>query len=411
MSTIDSIHEVFEGDVQYPYADVGAPELLHISKVNQDNRKGFKYTCPYCKNTLRPRLSRGSRRSHFAHNPGECCDQDRYIHSTAERLLKEKWDRNEPFEITFGVRTVCSRFTTCFYSQAYKHQCFFHKPETFDLKKYYSTCLVEKKYGEFIPDLCLIDETGKHEPIFIEIWSKHKNSEKKAESDYKIIEIRLRTVADLENLPKHPITESENVTFNHFKTLKKEPEAEDGPELMKYTLFADSLKSYVDTKYVSCTNYNTKHHAKAILEIVGVKNDFYTVNHFRKYCNAIAIEKGCDIRSCYLCRQYGEDKSSLVWDAELCTFEDPVLGCRRNIKNLGIIPCKPDDARTCDQFVLKDYPLKKIMETYADTSLYIWERHPDGTESEEYRERKNNSEDTVNEFASFTMKYPNSYLV
>lgn len=386
MTSANGIHEVFEGDVQYPYADVGAPELLHISQVNQDNRRDYKFTCPYCEKSLRPRLSRGSRRSHFAHNPGECCDQDRYIHTTAERLLKEKWERNEPFEITFGVRTVCSRFTTCIYSQAYKHQCFSHKPETFDLKKYYSTCLVEKKCGEFIPDLCLIDETGKHEPIFIEIWSKHKNSDKKAESDYKIIEIRLRTAADLEELPMHPITESETVTFSHFKTREREPDATDGPRLMKYRLYADSLKSYVDTKSVSCSNYKTEHHRKAVLEIVGSTNDFYPEQYFRKYCTAIAIEKGYDIRSCYLCRQYGEDRSSIVWDAELCTFTNPVVGCRREIKSQGIIQCKPDDAKTCDHFMLKDYPLKRIKETYTNMPLYIWERHPDGTETEEYRQ-------------------------
>ncbi len=411
MGTNDGIHEVFEGDVQYPYADVGAPELLHISQVNQNNRKDLKFTCPYCKNTLRPRLSRGSRRSHFAHNPGECCDQDRYIHSTAERLLKEKWDRDEPFEITMEVWSFCRRYTTCAFDQAYKQRCYSHEAKTFDLKKYYSECLVEKKCGDFIPDLCLIDETGKHEPIFIEIWSKHKNSEKKAESVYKIIEIHLRSTADLEELPKHPITESETVTFSHFKDSEKEPKDTDGPQLMKYSLFTESLKSYIDTKYVSCSNYTSHHHRKAILEIVGAKNDFYSVSHFRNYCNAIAVEKGYDIRSCYLCRKYGDDKSTSVWDAELCRFTEPERGCRRDIKKQGILPCKPDDARTCDHFVLKDYPLKKLMETYADTPLYIWERHPDGTETEEYRKGKDNSESAAEESASFTMRYPNSYLV
>ena len=38
MQTNDGIHEVFEGDVQYPYADVGAPEMLHISKVTPETR-------------------------------------------------------------------------------------------------------------------------------------------------------------------------------------------------------------------------------------------------------------------------------------------------------------------------------------------------------------------------------------
>ena len=44
MTSANGIHEVFEGDVQYPYADVGAPELLHISQVNQDNRRDYKFT-------------------------------------------------------------------------------------------------------------------------------------------------------------------------------------------------------------------------------------------------------------------------------------------------------------------------------------------------------------------------------
>ena len=44
-----------------------------------------------------------------------------------------------------------------------------------------------------------------------------------AQSDHMIIEIRLKTTEELEELPKHPITESETVTFSHFKVLKKTP--------------------------------------------------------------------------------------------------------------------------------------------------------------------------------------------
>ena len=51
------------------------------------------------------------------------------------------------------------------------------------------------------------------------------------------------------------------------------------------------------------------------------------------------------------------------------------------------------------------------MEKYADMPLYIWERRPDGTETEEYRERKDNPKDEAKDSASFTMNYPNSYLV
>jgi hypothetical protein len=406
----DDIHEVHEGEVRYPYADVGAPGLLHIGKVNQENRKDFKFICPNCRKTLLPRLGNGSRRSHFAHYPGECCDPDRYIHSTAERLLKEKWERDEPFEITMKVKTACKHHPDCVFGKT-NNRCISSETKTYDLKKYYSTCLVEKKHGAFIPDLCLTDVAGKHEPIFIEIWNTHKNSEKKAESDNMIIEIRLRTVADLEELPRHPITESDTVTFSHFKHREKEPDETVGPKLLKYTLYAGTLKSYVDADAVSCANYKTNHHHKAVLEIVGLKEDFGSVYLFWKYCNAIAVDKGYNIRSCNLCRHYGEDKSTTVWDAERQEYTNPGRGCRRDFEKQGIIQCKPDDARTCEHFLRKDYSLKKIKNTYANAALYIWERHQDGTVTEESREGKDKPEDAVDASAPFSINYPYYHLV
>lgn len=362
--------------------------MLHIGKVSQENRHTFKYVCPYCHNDLRPFLSRGkrnSKRSHFSHKNGERCDQDGYIHTTAKRLLKEKWDSEEPFEITMSVKTECNRIASCLFCQATGYRCTFGKKETYNLKEYYTQCLVEKKFGDFIPDLCLIDENEKHDPIFIEIWSKHKNSDKKANSIHKIIEIRLKTIPELEELPLHPITESETVSFSHFKVLTKNPEASDGPRLMKYILYGDTLRSYVDREKTTCSNYNIRHQRKAVLEIVGMCDDIYTLTDFRWLCSALAIDKGYQIRSCYLCRKYGEDRSALEWDNELGRFKDPVLGCRRDLKQQGILPCKPDDAKACEQFILKDYPLKRIMSVYSRATLYIWERKPDGTTVEEIR--------------------------
>ena len=36
MTTEKGLNEIYEGDVQYSYADVGTTELLHISHVNQE---------------------------------------------------------------------------------------------------------------------------------------------------------------------------------------------------------------------------------------------------------------------------------------------------------------------------------------------------------------------------------------
>lgn len=45
MVTFDGVHTIYEGDVQYPYADVGAPKLLHISGVTAENRRAYNYEC------------------------------------------------------------------------------------------------------------------------------------------------------------------------------------------------------------------------------------------------------------------------------------------------------------------------------------------------------------------------------
>lgn len=384
MQTVDGIHEFFEGDVQYPFADVGEPNLKHISEISPENRHTYKYTCPYCKRELRPRL--GAKKAHcYAHKPGESCEMDRYIHTTAERLLKEKWDRDEPFEIKMKVRTECKEIKSCFFYKDYGQNCVTELVKTFDLKKQYSQCIVEKKYGEFVPDLCLIDDTGQHEPIFIEIWSKHKNSEKKAQSNHKIIEIRLKTTEELEELPKHPITECETVTFSHFKVLKKTPTEDDGPRLMRYTLYAVTLKSYVDEESVFCGNFRTSHHPKSIFEVVCSPNEVHTPQQFRNYCNAIAIDRGYNIRSCYLCQLFGPDKRDKEYDEDVPFDPNRPVGCRRDIEAQGLILCKPEEAMTCAEFKLKDQPLNRLKAKFGGINRYIWSKNADGTISEEYQ--------------------------
>lgn len=380
MKSFDGIHEVFEGDVQYPYADIGTPELLHISSVKQENRRAYDYICPYCKKTLRPRL--GKYRAHcFAHKKGESCELDRYIHKTAEELLEQKWNRDEPFEISMKVRYECESFDKCFFRYDSGWGCVKEEFKTFDLKKQFNRCLVEKRVGEFIPDLCLIDDSGKHDPIFIEIWSKHKNSEKKAESNHRIIEIRIKTTDELKGLTEHPITESESVTFSHFKTLKKEPAENDGPRLMRYTLYAGSFKAYVDVKSTNCHNYNSKRHHRAIFEAVCSQDEISTPQQFRTFCNAAAIDKGYDLRLCYLCQEYGTDKWNQWYFQPFIPSRH--VGCRRKIDTVGLIQCKQEDARSCAHYRIHEERLRKSLYEFNHFDKYIW-YNKDGFASEEY---------------------------
>lgn len=376
----DGIHEVFNGDVQYPFADIGETKLLHISSVTPENRKSHTYTCPYCKKELRPRL--GTKRKHcFAHKPNESCELDRYIHSTAERLLKEKWDSDLPFEIRMTVHSQCENRMNCFFQQS---TCTAKKIETFDLKEWYSQCLVEKKVGEFIPDLCLIDETGKHDPIFIEIWSKHQNSTKKQTSDYKIIEIRLRTIQELEELPKRPITESDNVTFSHFKTVVRKPKEFPIVKLMKYRLYGRTLLSHVFSEKQNCLNYKDRH-PSSVLEIVSYWDAYYP-SYFQRSCTAVAIKKGFNARICFDCKHYGDDYRTRNSDVDWRYEPEKPQGCRRSLEELGLLACIPNDAKTCDHFQLRETIKQNVQFLFSNMRLYIWTKNSDGSESEDYIE-------------------------
>lgn len=387
MKTKDSIHKSSKEDVQYPFADIGGTSLIHIREITEENRHNYSYTCPYCKKGLQPRL--GIKKAHcFAHKPGESCELDKYIHTTAERLLKEKWDCDEPFEITMKVRTECKNIENCFFYRKYDNYCNSEEVKTFDLKKQYSRCLVEKKYGDFIPDLCLIDDTGQHEPIFIEIWSKHKNSEKKALSDNMIVEIRLKTIDDLEELTNHPITESEKVTFAHFKTIKKTPTEKDGPPLIRYMLYTGTHKSFMEFQSTTCTNYKSRHHPKSIFEVVCYQYDIHTRNGFRNLCNAIAIDRGYNIRNCYLCQLYGTESRERFYGYNL--YPNRPLGCRRAIETQGLIQCNPEEAMTCQDFKLRTRQLSQIKKQFDNIRRYIWIKNEDGSVTEEYIPQKNN---------------------
>ena len=208
----DAIHPAHEGDVQYPFADVGRSELMYIETLYamKHRRREFSYTCPYCKKEMRPYLGEHNRHC-FAHKPGQSCDRDKYIHTTAEQLLKERWDSDGPFEFTLTVEFVCEKADTCVFAGVVDGKCRRQAIHTINLKERYSTCLVEKKVGEFIPDLCLVDESGTNKPLFLEIWNTSRNSDKKNSSGYPIIVFRVQSMQDLVRLEEEPLRESDSV--------------------------------------------------------------------------------------------------------------------------------------------------------------------------------------------------------
>lgn len=365
-------------EVKYPYALIEDESVFHIREVNKENRRLHKYTCPECHQEFRPRL--GAKRAHcYYHYLGNRCSMDKYIHNTAEKLLQQKFYSEEKFEVTMSVNSQCKKYKDCNFRN---QTCATSEIKTFDLKKYYKDCLVEQKFGEFIPDLLLVpkDET-KNDPIFIEIWHKHKTSDKKMNSGHKIIEIKIETLEELEQLPNGAITESDRVTFTNFDLALKDPKTMPGVKLLQYTLYDKGTFFCGDCKYEKCYHYTIKNYIPTTnLKIIGRESDFLYVPEFdggqftprgwfRENASYLAVQKGYDPRSCYQCQHADECSAS--------DGKEIIMRCRLKMDESGeLAEVKHTVAAKCNDFLRKtvwnDYVAE--FQKYKSLPLYIWQK-------------------------------------
>ena len=306
----DGVHVDFEDDVLYPYAVVAENRLMHISEVTRENRKQYEYKCPCCKKGLSPRLG-NKKKHHYSHVSGARCDVDRYIHDTAKALLKQRFDSEDKFIVEFKVEKKCKSIDVCFWATHCQRKSAVYECKNIDMKEYYTECIEEKKVGDFIPDLVLENKDKGYEPVFIEIWSKHKSSEKKMQSGYRIIEIRLKSVSDLDKLRSGSIVESDAVTFSNFKKLELEDYyMEFG--LHRYS-FYESGKLWFEK--CSCDSMELKSQKTLVLDVL--RRDEHGFNllewEFVDFCRFLGIDYGIDaLKNCYICNNCDGDKSKTI---------------------------------------------------------------------------------------------------
>lgn len=178
--------------IKYPNALDSNGKLVNISEVSEH---GVFY-CIGCEKEMKVAL--GPKREHyFAHNPGVKCDPETYLHKYVKWCIKQKFDSQEPYYISFYQNKKCKLIDTCEYRKCANPQlcnCSKRELSKFDLKKNYNTCEIEKGYGydDMKADVKLThSEHPNREPLFIEIAVTHKCDEKKISSGKRIIEINV----------------------------------------------------------------------------------------------------------------------------------------------------------------------------------------------------------------------------
>ena len=303
--------------IKYRYAFDENGCVVSIKQAYLRRNEGHKYFCIGCGGGMIARLGE-VRDWHFAHRGDDVhCGTETYLHILAKRLIKEKFDKAEPFLIGYYRDVKCSDYCTCpFYKD---EECHDFELETFDLKEYYDTCLEEQPIDNYVADLLLTNSSKPNrQPILIEIQVTHKSTSQKRDSGLRIIEIRIRSEEDISKLLSAPFVENpdskylsvrdvETIGFAKFHGFKKKsssPKPLNLRNIPRFYLFP-SGKAFVSNMddYKSCRNVMVKDNDHAIFE---ASIDSFYLNDWTPYDYGYVAAKqsGVDIKTCQLCKYH-----------------------------------------------------------------------------------------------------------
>ena len=303
--------------VKYHYALDEQNRLVCIDEVTEEDKQSHSYHCMSCGAGMIPRM--GEVRSwHFAHRgDDDHCGTETYLHKLAKRLIKEKYDREGPFEVGYYRDVNCSDQGNCPFAKP--EECHACKLETFDLKQFYDTCLEEQSVDGYIADLLLTSsEKPYREPVLIEIQVSHKSTAQKIESGLRILEIRIKTEEDLKSLLSSIIVENPDAHFGHvrdvdtigfakfhnFKKKASTPEPLEKRSIQRFYLFR-SGKAFVTNmdEFRSCREVHKKDNDKAIFE-ASIDCFYLDSPSPYEFGYMAAIQNGIQVRTCQFCKYH-----------------------------------------------------------------------------------------------------------
>ncbi|MBR5644223.1 MAG: hypothetical protein IKW77_08550 [Salinivirgaceae bacterium] len=294
-------------DIKYIYALDEQGQTVSINDIPNEDKSLHTYHCISCNAAMIPRMGK-VRKWHFAHKgTEEHCNPETYLHKLAKRLVKEKFDDSNSFEISYYQDVKCSLLQTC--SLAQKSDCHYKMLKTYDLKKYYDTCNVEQPIDNYIADLLLTNSKQPSiKPILIEIQVSHECEIEKKKSGLHIIELRIKDENGITDLLKTDLKENsyadrdiDNIGFAKFYgfTRKcKEPEPLEVKRINRFYLYYTG-NSYVES--ISCKYQpENKIKTRTLFEVsIGeTKLSTYKMGYL------LAIQNGVITRACCFCKYY-----------------------------------------------------------------------------------------------------------
>ena len=294
-------------EIKYQYAYDESKKLVSIKDITKENRNQHQYICIGCGNPLLPRaIGSKYRRPHFYHKELVDCSGETYLHKLAKKLIKEKFENSEKFEISYPITRTCQN-TNC---QLRNDKCEDKNQVCkYDLKQYYDTCTEEADINGFIADLLLTNRKSTNlVPILIEVCVTHACDEEKRNSGLKIIEIKIKNEEDINALLNMEVWEETHewrygekevsgpLEFIAFKRTLKEP-MEIGIARYVFGKFENQQNGYIT--FVNCRIAHNKVRKDSLCELnllgnYQFQNDYHSL--------LIWMYKHYNVRRCLICK-------------------------------------------------------------------------------------------------------------
>lgn len=306
------------------------------------------FTCIGCDSTLIAKVRGTERSPHFAHHPGAMCNEETYLHRLGKQVFSEELcmcrETGTPFEIELNHPITCRRFEDYLESACVSKS---FETKVYDLTNEYDHVAIEPCDGSFIPDLLLTNSKTPKDKLYIEIAVTHFLSDKKRHSSRRIIEIPLKSEADLAIIRSHRLTEK-NANFVNVESESRTMTDADckcgGYQAFAFLVYKSGKCRLEEGTVASLVQmrHNARHSIQYFQVYVADKEcgDVWRIaNKSEVFRGAVlkAFRDGCEFQNCYLCTHQANSFRKEPGKPVYC-------------KKLKTI-CASNDAILCDSFV------------------------------------------------------------
>ncbi len=298
---------------------------------------------------------------HFAHD-WHCanefqrkCSYETYLHGYAKRRLKQWFYESDAIVLHYKCSVTCKQYDTCNLKRDKNCSKIIYK--SCDLKRQFSRCSIETSVketnGNYRADLLLTSDTDTSRHILIEIKVSHGCTEKKKESNAKIIEFDVSSEEDVNYIISHDIKESEKVRYYGFKNLTKKDDVGIIPPKLKLQKFILYKSGKPFCKPTNCQSFNVRHPSSSFEITTKISEcNYWQLN---LYGLKKALDLGYKFSNCYLCEH---------------NFYDKEKGCGKCEISHTVIE-KGSYAPKCESYIFKSSSFDQIKELSLNV-LDIW---------------------------------------